>query len=275
MQMRNYFDKSWEVKDITEEMNGTPAVEVLSYFDEFEEDGDVCSFFLNDINIKSQVENVGLVKFAPDMYRLLLKAEGFLPKELRLEWIKIKKNLCEPFDIDDLPLPVIEEEILDYNNLIENNHIPLEFLEKNQALKFYDISDVRFDYDDYEDETGILRFVLHSNELLVYGYIYIFMGEIIIRLKLIEKVKGFIDLNTGWLNKYITNNLELNSMIQKAFQLAEDYIIKDSTVEFYNTVRRHYPKSTPTQEQQLVNLGDLRFAYYDMDRGYSRWILEL
>ncbi len=234
--MRNYFDKNWEVKDITEEMNGTPAVEVVSYLGEFEEDGEVCLFFLNDINVKSQVENVGLVKHAPDMYRLLLKAEGFLPEELRLEWIKIKKNLCEPFVVDDLPIPVIE---------------------------------------DYEDETGILRFVLHSKELLVYGYISIFSGEIIIRLKLIEKVKGFIFLNTGWLNKYITNNLELNSMIQKAFQLAEDYIIKDSTVEFYNTVRRHYPKSTPTQEQQLENLGDLRFAYYDMDRRYSRWILEL
>jgi len=269
--MRNYFDKNWEVKDITEEMKGTHTVTVVSHFDEFVGDGEVCFFFLNDI-ILSQVENVGLVKLAPDMYRFLLKAEGFLPKELRLEWIRIKKKLCERFDIDELPSPVIEEEIFDYNNLFEKSHVPLDYLEKNRALKFYDISNVRFDYDDYEDETGILGFVLHSNEILVYGYIYIFMGEIIIRFKLIEKVKGFIYLNTRWLNKYLINNLELDSMIQKAFQTAKDYIREDSTVEFYNTIRKQYPKSTPSQEQQLQNLEDLIFAYSDMAR---RWILEL
>lgn len=271
--MRNYFDKDWIVRDITKEMRGTPAFEVRGYFDEFEEEDEVCTFFLNDINNMSQVENVGLVKCAPDMYRFLLKAEGFLPKELRLEWIRIKKKLDEPlrFNIDKLPLPVIEE-VCDCKNSFETNHIPIEYLEKNRALRFYDISDVRFDYDDYEDETGILGFVLHSNELLVYGYIYIFKGEVIIRLKLIEKVKGFIYLNTGWLNKYITNNLELNSMILKAFQLAKDYIAKDSTVEFYNTVRRDYPMSTPTQEQQSENLGFLYSAYHDMER---RWIIEL
>lgn len=269
--MRNYFDKSWGVRDITDEMKGTSAVEIVSYFDEFEDWGDVCSFFLNDINVKSQVENVGLVKNAPDMYRLLLKAEGFLPEELRLEWIKIKKNLCEPF-VDNLPLPVVEEEIFDYNNLFEKSHVPLDSLEKNRSLRFYDISDVRFDYDDYEDETGILGFVLHSNEMLVYGYIYIFMGEIIIRLKLVEKVRGFVYLNTRWLNKYLINNLELDSMIQKAFQTAKDYIREDSTVEFYNNIRRQYPESTPSQEQQLKNLEDLIFVYNDIER---RWIIEL
>ncbi|WP_431028647.1 hypothetical protein [Lysinibacillus sp. LZ02] len=270
--MRNYFDKDWIVSDITEEMGGTPAIEVRGYFDEFKEDDEVCSFFFNDINPMSQVENVSLVKHAPDMYRFLLKAEGFLPKDLRLEWIRIKKKLGEQFDIDELPLPVIEEEICDYNDSIETNNIPMEFLEINKVLSFYDISDVRFDYDDYEDETGILGFVLHSNELLVYVYIYVFMGEVIIRLKIIEKVKGFIYLNTGWLNKYITNNLELSSIILEAFQLAKDYIAKDSTVEFYDEVRRHYPMSTPSQEQQLKNLEYLMSYYYQIE---SRWILEL
>lgn len=49
-------------------------------------------------------------------------------------------------------------------------------------------------------------------------------------------------------------------MIQKAFQTAEDYIREDSTDEFYNTIRRQYPKSTPSQDFTLIintNIGAL------------------
>lgn len=93
---KNYADKEWTAKDITEEMEGTFAIEIISYFEEFQGEGEVCVLYLNDINIESQVENVALIKNAPSMYRLLEKSKKFLPKELLSEWEKIKENLDEP-----------------------------------------------------------------------------------------------------------------------------------------------------------------------------------
>lgn len=88
----SFIDKEWYQRDLTEEMQGTPAIGIYSYFDELEEDDEVCSFFLNDINFPSQLDNVELILNAPSMFRLLLKAEKHLPEELRTEWEKIKEN---------------------------------------------------------------------------------------------------------------------------------------------------------------------------------------
>jgi arginine decarboxylase-like protein len=89
----NYADKEWDAIDVTEEMQGTFAVDILSYFDELEDEETVCTLFLNDIHIESQLENIALIKNAPALYRLFVQAENYLPPELLAEWHTIQKAL--------------------------------------------------------------------------------------------------------------------------------------------------------------------------------------
>lgn len=90
----NYVGKDWYEKDVSEEMNTFGVVDIISYFEELEDEETVCTLFCGDNHIESQIENVALIRNAPNMYRLLLQAESHLPPELLDEWVKIQKDLA-------------------------------------------------------------------------------------------------------------------------------------------------------------------------------------
>lgn len=92
-------EEDWKVVDTTEQMDGIPSVSVMTHSEFLDEEIEVCSIFLDDVDVYEKVNHIALIKNAPCMYRLLLKLAMRMDKPTSDEFDRIFTEIENPHKV--------------------------------------------------------------------------------------------------------------------------------------------------------------------------------
>lgn len=107
----NFEDKDWYVADISKPLSAAHIYEIRGFSDALDAFTDICVIWGEKANQSERLENVNLIKHAPDMYRLLKKCYQYFLQNKDDQFMagKVKDLLDKIHDIESLEIEVIEE----------------------------------------------------------------------------------------------------------------------------------------------------------------------